>query len=161
MTGARERREHGAMTAIKPYAPLPLTDGGESKLTLRQQLAQVEKSLSLALEARTFWPKGEWKDAISSLERVRNSLLCAIRISDEATFGKAVLRPVFENIENGLTAKMIVRPPDGELDMPHITESVYAALRRCVGSGRIEVHAEYDVYVSDGGCVVETIPRFE
>ena len=147
---------------IKPYTPVHIEMAYVSSLTPRQQLAQVRKSLALAKEAGAYWPDAQWTDALLSLERKEASLAGEIRRTDEATFGKALLRPVFVNVQTDMTAKMIVRPPDETFDMPHIHEDVYRSLRRCVGmDGDIEVHADYDVYVVRGSHVLEVIGRFE
>lgn len=145
----------------KPYIPSRSIEGFEDALTSRQQLAQVRRSLEAAKEAREYWPRGQWDAALSALEREEAALREKIRRSDDAAFGEAVLRPVFENIDTGATAKMIVRRPDAEVDMPHVTEAVGQALRRCVGAGRIEVHADYDVYVVRRGHILDIIPRYE
>lgn len=147
---------------IKPHIPRPIEPELVGRLTPRQQLAQVRKSIAVARDARSYWPDANWTDALLSLERKEAELAELIRKTDEATFGKALLRPSFVNLKTGGSAKMIVRPPDEDFDMPHIHEDIFRSLRRCVGmEGEIEVQADYEVYVTRSNRVLEVIGRFD
>ena len=143
------------------YTPQTHIEGLEDHLSPRQQLAQVRKSIEVAQTARSYWPQGQWSAAFASLEAKAKSLEVDIKRTDEAIFGKQLLRPVFVNLKNGITTKIIVRHPDSELDMPHISEEVFNALKRIVGGDEIEVYADYDVYVAHKNWIKTIIHRFE
>ena len=151
----------------KPYTPLrldnPATSPSLAMLTSRQRLAQVRKALAVAKDARAYWPDADWATPLLALERAEADLHAEIERTDAAMFGTAVLRPTFVNVETGMTARMIVRRPDDDLDMPHIDYDVYKSLRRCVGAdGKIVVYADYNVYVVKYSlAIAEVIEKFD
>ena len=147
---------------LKPYRPQPIEDG--SRLTKRQQLAQVRRAAELVKEARRFWPPSNWDALAADLERQADALDADIKHTDEAIYGKDYLRPHFVNCKNGLTTHSIVFRPNAEVDMPYLKEHSWNAIKRILGSpdgDGIEVDAPYDVYVCRGILPLHIIPRYE
>lgn len=148
---------------LKPYKPSPI-EGYDVALTSRQKLAQVRKALADAKEAKRYWPHAEWSALLADFERQEADLAAEIRRTDEATYGKAYLRPEFISCKSNLTTNIIVRFPNDEVDMPHIPEAAWDAMRRILndpdGDG-IEVNANYDVYVCRGRFPIRIIRRCE
>lgn len=150
--------------STKPYTPCPI-EGYKVSLTKRQELAQVRKALTDAKEAKRYWPDADWTALLADLERQEASLAADIKRTDDAIYGKAMLRPEFVNCKNGLTAKLIVHPPNDKVDMPFLSEVSWSAAKRilCSEDGDdIEVNADYDVYICHGDTFpVGIIPRYE
>jgi hypothetical protein len=144
------------------YTPVHI-DGHGVSLTSRAKLSQVRKALADAKEAKRYWPYAEWSALFADLERQEADLADDIRRTDEATYGKATLRPSFVNTDTGGTTRSVVLLPNDKLDMPHIDETTWECIKRLLASdgSNIEVDADYDVYVARRGYVLSTIPRFE
>ena len=148
---------------LKPYKPSPI-EGYKVSLTARQKLAHVRKVLADVRTTRRYWPDAEWNPLLFDLQRQETALADEIKRIDLATFGKTYLRPEFISCKSNLTTRIIVRHPNDEVDMPHIPEAAFDAMRRILndpdGDG-IEVNADYDVYVCRGRYPIRIIPRYE
>ena len=148
----------------KPYNPSPI-EGHEVSLTKRQELAHVRKAFELSKDAKRYWPNAEWDALLANLQRQEAALAGEIQRTDEAIYGKAVLRPEFVNTRNGFTTRPIVFNPNDKVDMPYILPASWDAIRRILNDPtgeNIEVNAEYEVYVcTKGGYPLHLIPRYE
>lgn len=149
---------------MKPYTPSPI-EGHEVSLTKRQELAHIRKALDMSKDARRYWPSAEWNALLADLERQETALAAEIKCTDEAIYGKAVLRPELVNTRNGFTTRPIVFNPNDKVDMPYILSASWDAIRRILNDPtgeNIEVNADYEVYVaSKSGFIHHVIPRFE
>lgn len=146
------------------YTPHYLDEAFIKTLTVRQKLAHVRKVLESVKDTRRYWPPSKWDELIADLEQQESHFADEVQRAVEAMSDEFLKDPrfVFENIDNGLTVKCVVFPPDDTMDMPYIDKQSFAWMQRVLCGDNIEVHADCDVYVVSHKTFIEKIiHRFE